>query len=138
MKHFLLSSLSAVLISLSTVGCSGKSAINVTNVDKDITVALYETETKDGILCLVSPALLEETVHVSEFVHYAENGDSVTIPFHFSDVEKYAEITEKNIEKKIAISINGKIVATPTVKMRLDNGACSVLLPQEQISELFL
>lgn len=41
---------------------------------------------KDGILRLVSPALLEETVHVSEFVHYAENGDSVTIPFFIAKV----------------------------------------------------
>ncbi|MDE6325081.1 MAG: hypothetical protein K2M02_02810 [Duncaniella sp.] len=76
-------------------------------------------------------------MNIFQIVHYAENGDSVTVPFYFSNIEKYSEITGNNIEKQIAIGINGKIIATPTVKMQLDNGACSVLLSQEQVSELF-
>lgn len=137
MRLFLLSIIGTALISVSTAGCSCDSTVKIRNVDRDIDVSLYQTETKDGMPTPVPPALLEETVHISQLIQYAEDGDSLTVPFHFSDIEKYAEITGENIGRKIAIGINGKIVATPTVKMRLDNGACSVLLSQEQISELF-
>ncbi|MDE6495589.1 MAG: hypothetical protein K2L30_05075 [Duncaniella sp.] len=137
MKHLLLSIISTALVAISTGACVEKSTPKVTEVDKNLKISIYQTETKDGTVTPVPPALLEETVHISNLVHYAENGDSVTVPFYFSNVEKYSEITGNNIEKQIAIGINGKIIATPTVKMQLNNGACSVLLSQEQVSELF-
>lgn len=59
------------------------------------------------------------------------------MPFNFSATTKYAEITESNLDKRIAISVNGQVVSTPIVKMKLDNGACSVELNDAQIADLF-
>ena len=47
------------------------------------------------------------------------------------------EITESNLDKRIAIAINGQVVYTPVVKLRLDNGACSVVLDDAQVVKLF-
>ena len=58
------------------------------------------------------------------------------MPFNFSDTAKYAEITENNLGKRIAIAINGQVVSTPVVKMKIDNGACSVVLDDAQVAKL--
>lgn len=50
---------------------------------------------------------------------------------------KYAEITGNNLEKRIAISVNGQVLSTPVVKMKIENGTCSVLLDQKQAEDLF-
>ena len=84
----------------------------------------------------ISPCLMEETVHISELLHYP-NDKGITVPFNLSDTTKYAEITESNLNKRIAIAINGQILSTPVVKMRLDNGACSVVLDDTQVDKLF-
>jgi len=92
-------------------------------------------EMDDSVIALL-PALMRENVHISELIHY--QGDSViTVPFCFSDTGKYAQITEANLEKRIAISINGDIVSTPIVKMKITNGACSVHLSKNQIANFF-
>uniref|UniRef100_UPI002604DD65 SecDF P1 head subdomain-containing protein n=1 Tax=uncultured Bacteroides sp. TaxID=162156 RepID=UPI002604DD65 len=54
-----------------------------------------------------------------------------------SDTTKFAEITATNLDKRIAIVINGQVISTPVVKMRLDNGACSVVLDDAQMAKLF-
>ena len=58
------------------------------------------------------------------------------MPFNFPDTAKYAEITENNLGKRIAIAINGQVVSTPVVKMKIDNGACSVVLDDAQVAKL--
>ena len=59
------------------------------------------------------------------------------MPFLLSDSIRYAEITQENLNKRIAISVNGQVISTPVVKMKLDNGACSVVLNEAQMAELF-
>ena len=98
--------------------------------------AIYSTTDTGGSVDTVSPCLLEETIHISELLHYAGE-EGITMPFYFSDTTKYAHITENNIEKRIAISINGQVVSTPVVKMKLENGACSVVLSDDQVKSLF-
>lgn len=105
-------------------------------VDKDVIVAIYSTSQNGGVVDTISPCLMEETVHISELLHYP-NDKGITLPFNLSDTTKYAEITESNLDKRIAIAINGQIVSTPVVKMRLDNGACSVVLDNTQVDKLF-
>lgn len=61
----------------------------------------------------------------------------ITVPFNFSDTTKYAAIIEANLDKRIAISVNGKVVSKPVVKTKLTNGACSILLTEEQTKQLF-
>ena len=79
---------------------------------------------------------MKETVHISELVRYPDDNE-ITMPFHFKDVEQYAQITETNIDKRIAIIINGDIVSTPVIKIKISDGACSVLLSKEQIAKYF-
>ena len=59
------------------------------------------------------------------------------MPFAFADTAKYAEITGNNLEKRIAICINGQVLSTPVVKIEIKNGACSVLLDDVQAKDLF-
>lgn len=132
-----LSAILASFLGILASACRGNSnAPSKINVDKDVTVAIYSTTDSGGLVDTISPCLLEETVHISELLHYSNN-DRVTIPFNFSDTVRYAEITKDNIEKRIAVSINGQVVSTPVVKMELKNGACSVELDDAQIADLF-
>lgn len=133
----LFSVLLASLVALYAIACSGNAQNpSKINVDEDIIVAIYPTIDNGDTVEAISPCLLEDTVHVSELIHYPGD-DGITIPFNLSDTTKYAEITERNIEKRIAISINGRVVSTPVVKMKIANGACSVILPKSQISTIF-
>lgn len=59
------------------------------------------------------------------------------MPFTFSDTAKYAELTGNSLGKRIAISVNGQVVSTPVVKMKIENGACSVVLDEAQRKALF-
>lgn len=129
--------LTASLVCILAVACKANADTpSKVNVDKDVIVAIYSTFNNEGVTDTVSPCLLEETVHVSELLHYS--GDKgVTMPFNLSDTTKYAEITATNLDKKIAIVINGQVISTPVVKMKLDNGACSVVLDDSQVTKLF-
>lgn len=133
----LFSVLLASLVAIYAIACSGNTQNpSKINVDEDIIVAIYPTIDNGDTVEAISPCLLEDTVHVSELIHYPGD-DGITIPFNLSDTAKYAEITERNIEKRIAISINGRGLSTPVVKMKIANGACSVILPKSQISTIF-
>ena len=105
-------------------------------VDKDVIVAIYSTIDRGGSVDTVSPCLMKETVHISGLLHYPED-EGITMPFLLSDSIRYAEITQGNLNKRIAISVNGQVISTPVVKMKLNNGACSVVLNEAQMAELF-
>lgn len=125
------------LVSLITIACNAKAeGPTQISVDQDFKVAIYSTSGNGGTVDTISPCLLEETVHISELLHYPDD-EGVTMPFIISDTAKYAEITESNLDKRIAIAINGQVVSTPVVKMRLDNGACSVVLDDTQVAKFF-
>jgi len=136
-KQLIFTILTASLVCILAVACkSNADTPSKVNVDKDVIVAIYSTFNNEGVTDTVSPCLLEETVHVSELLHYSGD-EGVTMPFNLSDTIKYAEITANNLDKRIAIAINGQVVSTPVVKMQLDNGACSVVLDDAQVAKLF-
>lgn len=125
------------LVSLMAIACNTKAeGPTKISVDQDFKVAIYSTSENGGAVDTISPCLLEETVHISELLHYPDD-EGVTMPFSISDTTKYAEITESTLDKRIAIAINGQVVSTPVVKMRLDNGACCVVLNDTQVAKLF-
>lgn len=132
--------LSAILVSiLGSLVCAcndNSSAPSEVSVDKDIVVAIYSTSDNDGAVDTISPCLMKETVHITELLHYP-NDEGITMSFNFSDTIKWAEITESKIDKRIAISVNEEVVSTPVIKMKLDNGACSVMLDEVLMKELF-
>lgn len=124
-----------IFIILMTTNCSDRSEAPVMlSVDKYFTIALFPEET--SATDTQSAALLREKVHVTELVRYPGE-ETVTMPFTFTDVKKYAGITGSNIGKRIAVSVNGEITSSPMVKMQIDNGACSVTLDSLHISRLF-
>lgn len=126
----------ASIVGLFSIACNAKTeAPAKVNVDTNIVVALYSTSEIGDSLDVISPCLLEETVHIAELLRYP--GDEITMPFNFSDTSKYAEITGNNLEKRIAISVNGQVISMPVVKMKIENGACSVTLDETQIKSFF-
>ena len=136
-KQSIFTILTASLVCILAVACKANADTpSKVNVDKDVIVAIYSTFNNEGVTDTVSPCLLEETVHVSELLHYSGD-EGQTMPFKLSDTTKFAEITATNLDKRIAIVINGQVISTPVVKMRLDNGACSVVLDDAQMAKLF-
>lgn len=136
-KQSIFTILTASLVCILAVACKANADTpSKVNVDKDVIVAIYSTFNNEGVTDTVSPCLLEETVHVSELLHYSGD-EGLTMPLNLSDTTKFAEITATNLDKRIAIVINGQVISTPVVKMRLDNGACSVVLDDAQMAKLF-
>ena len=136
-RSSIFSILLASLVSLIAIACNANTEDPTKiSVDQDVIVAIYSTSQNGGVVDTISPCLMEETVHISELLHYP-NDKGITVPLNLSDTTKYAEITESNLDKRIAIAINGQVVSTPVVKMRLDNGACSVVLDDTQVAKLF-
>jgi len=136
-KQSIFTILTASLVCILAVACKANADTpSKVNVDKDVIVAIYSTFNNEGVMDTVSPCLLEETVHVSELLHYSGD-EGLTMPFNLSDTTKFAEITATNLDKRIVIVINGQVISTPVVKMRLDNGACSVVLDDVQVTKLF-
>ncbi len=136
-KQLIFTILTASLVCILAVACKANADTpSKVNVDKDVIVAIYSTFNNEGVTDTVSPCLLEETVHVSELLHYSGD-EGLTMPFNLSDTTKFAEITATNLDKRIVIVINGQVISTPVVKMRLDNGACSVVLDDVQVTKLF-
>ena len=134
-KKLIVTFLLASLVGVLAIACSAKEPTKV-SVDKDISVAVYSTTEREGAIDTVSPCLLTETVHISELLRYPDD-DGITMPFTLSDTAIYAEITGDNLEKRIAISVNGQVLSTPVVKMKIENGACSVILDEKQMKDLF-
>lgn len=131
-----LSILFAGFVGLIVIACNSK-AENPAQIcaNQVFTVTIYSTSENGDVIDTISPCIMEETVHISELIHYPDN-EGITMPFNFSDTAKYAEITESNLGKRIAIAINGQVVSTPVVKMKIDNGACSVVLDDAQVTKL--
>ena len=120
------------------IGCGNKNELpQEESVNQNLNVAIYAATETEGKITPLEPALLQECVSLDKIIHYDRDGDYITVPFQFKDSVGYAKITEANIGKRIVITVNGEVVATPMVQMRIGNGACSVLLSKEQAQKLF-
>lgn len=138
MKNKLFATIAVCIVGIFATSCGGKGTSPVeipVNADLDVSMATVVVD--GGRITPSDSIVIAETVHIANLIQYPENGDSVTVPFKFKDVDKYADITEKNIDKRIAIIANGRIVSMPVVKMKLGNGACSFLLSKEDAKALF-
>ncbi|MCM1317083.1 MAG: hypothetical protein NC241_02750 [Bacteroides sp.] len=120
------------------IWCGNKNELpQVETVNQNLNVAIYAATETEGKITPLEPALLQECVSLDRIIHYDSNGDYITVPFQFKDSVGYAEITEANIGKRIVITVDGEVVTTPMVKMRIGNGACSFLVSKEQAQNLF-
>ena len=129
---------SACTIGILVIGCGNKNELpQEESVNQNLNVAIYAATETEGKITPLEPALLQECVSLDKIIHYDRDGDYITVPFQFKDSVGYAKITEANIGKRIVITVNGEVVATPMVQMRIGNGACSVLLSKEQAQKLF-
>lgn len=133
-KALLLVLLMACINGAVLTGCESTSRKTVrTDVNVDFMVSIYPMAESGDTCTVADVVLLEENIHVGEVIHYPDDGKSITIPFRFSDIGKYKQLTANNIGKRIAITLNGEVVYTPVVKMEINNGACSVVLTDEQL-----
>lgn len=125
-------------IGILVIGCGNKNELpQEESVNQTLNVAIYAATETEGQLTPLEPVLLHETISLDKIIHYDRDGDYITVPFQFKDSVGYAKITEDNIGKRIVITVDGEVVATPMVQMRIGNGACSVLLSKEQAQNLF-
>ena len=137
-KRLFFAIMTACTIGILVIGCGNKNELpQEESVNKNLNVAIYAATETEGKITPLEPALLQECVSLDKIIHYDRDGDYITVPFQFKDSVGYAKITEANIGKRIVITVNGEVVATPMVQMRIGNGACSVLLSKEQAQKLF-
>ena len=125
-------------IGILVIGCGNKNELpQEETVNQNLFVAIYAATETEGKITPLEPALLQECVSLDKIIHYDRDENFITVPFQFKDSVGYAKITEANIGKRIVITVDGEVVATPMVQMRIGNGACSVLLSKEQAQNLF-
>ena len=137
-KRLFFAIMTACTIGILIIGCGNKNELpQEESVNQNLNVAIYAATETEGKITPLEPALLQECVSLDKIIHYDRDGDYITVPFQFKDSVGYAKITEANIGKRIVITVNGEVVATPMVQMRIGNGACSVLLSKEQAQKLF-
>ena len=137
-KRLFFAIMTACTIGILVIGCGNKNELpQEESVNQNLNVAIYAATETEGKITPLEPALLQECVSLDKIIHYDRDGDYITVPFQFKDSVGYAKITEANIGKRIVITGNGEVVATPMVQMRIGNGACSVLLSKEQAQKLF-
>ena len=137
-KRLFFAIMTACTIGILVIGCGNKNELpQEESVNQNLNVAIYAATETEGKITPLEPALLQECVSLDKIIHYDRDGDYITVPFQFKDSVGYAKITEANIGKRIVITANGEVVATPMVQMRIGNGACSVLLSKEQAQKLF-
>lgn len=86
---------------------------------------------QDGMLRLVvyeSEPLISERVQIKELYKWPDDSDHIQVSFNFYDKEKWAAITRNNIGRRLAMSVDGKLVCDPQVNMAIEEGACAVSL----------
>lgn len=80
-RNSLFTILFASILGIIAISCNDKSnAPMKVSVDRDLEIAIYSTADIDGTLDTVPPCLLEETIHISELLHYP-NDKGITMPF---------------------------------------------------------
>jgi len=95
-------------------------------------------DTVPVLMYLRTPAILSETVSVESVNHIPEyDEDEAVAVFRFNDMDKWAQITGKNIGNRVALAIDNKVVNAPKVNSEITGGACSLTLTKEEF-DLFL
>ena len=92
----------------------------------------------DGTIWLVayeSEPILSEKVSVTEANSIPDYNGDIQIGFKFSDAEKWATITRKNIGKRLAIFVNGQLMNAPQVNNVIESGYCSVSIPANMVTD---
>lgn len=92
----------------------------------------------DGTIWLVafeSEPILSEKVRVTENNSIFSYGGNIQVAFKFSDVDRWATITRRNIGKRLAIFVNGRLMGAPQVNTPIESGSCSVTFPAEAMDD---
>lgn len=92
----------------------------------------------DGKIWLVayeSNPILSEKVAVTKANSILSYERNIQVAFKFSDANKWAEITNENIGKRLAVVVNGQLMNAPQVNSEITSGNCSVTIPADMIHE---
>ncbi len=93
----------------------------------------------DGQIWLVAydtAPLLSEKVPVTEVNTLPSYEGNVQVAFRFPDAVKWAEITRDNICKRLALTVNGRLMNAPQVNTEITSGNCSVSVPGDMVGDL--
>ena len=74
-----------------------------------------------------------DTVSVNADSGMPVNDNEVQIGFYLTDKEKWQRVTSENIGRRLAISVNGKILSAPKVNCPIEGGGCAVTVPKNDI-----
>ena len=85
------------------------------------------------IVIYKSQPLLSEYVSINEIEENPNDRDVLQLFFKLSDKERFVTITKANINKKLAMSVNGEIVYIPTVMNEITSGNCMIIIPKSTI-----
>ncbi len=97
----------------------------------------YGEPEKMDLVIITGTPLLEQDVEVTEVNQLPpEYGNNLQVGFRFNDRRLWEEITTANIGKRIAISVNGRVLNAPQVNSPITQGACTVTLPLEEAPTL--
>lgn len=80
-----------------------------------------------------SEPLLSENVSIKKIDEIPDDKDVLQLFFTLSDKERFATITKANINKKLAMSVNGEVVYAPTVMNEITFGNCMIIIPKSTI-----
>lgn len=82
------------------------------------------------------PALISEKVNDLKVSHFVST-NCLNMEFKFSDKKLWETVTAENIDKPLAVGVNGKIFDTPKVLSAVNDGSCFVVTTYPQ-AELLL
>jgi len=94
----------------------------------------YDRDPATGKLTKKTPYLLEKAVRLTgEFVENADvridrqyNTPYVSITFDSEGARRFGDLTEKNVNRRLAIVLDGKIHSAPVIRERIGGGRASI------------
>lgn len=92
----------------------------------------------DGKIWLVAyenEPILNEKVKVTEANSIPSYDGDIQVVFKFADAKKWETITQENIDKRLALLVNGQLISAPQVNTEITSGSCSVSIPADRIHE---
>ncbi len=113
--------------------------IRKTNMPKDVLATWVELNDAHNScdLVLYNQRPIIDTDVVLKDISKDQYSNNIFVAFTFSDTEKWENVTTSHINKRLAVSVNGKIVSAPMVNSSISNGNCSIIISKSVFEQLF-
>lgn len=74
--------------------------------------------------------VMSEKVGFAQVSDIPDDREVCQVAFTFSDREKFHTVTRSNINRKLAMLVDGEVVCAPTVMNEIESGNCAVIIPR--------